>query len=93
MEQERERGGGGYNEKGAAKGGGRRESARRRERESPVAREPTRAPLVCDTWRIKAKQPLLDVTHEASVGNILACLTTFVRASTLGATTRRARGF
>lgn len=60
--RERERGGEG-NERGAAKGG-RRESVRR-ECGPPMACEPTRAPLV-RYFGIKAKQPLLDVTHESA---------------------------
>lgn len=58
----REKGVGG-DERGAAKGG-RRESVRR-ECGPPVACEPTRVPLV-RYFGIKAKQPLLDVTHEAA---------------------------
>lgn len=61
MEQERERGGG--DERGAAKGG-RRESVQH-ECGPPMACEPTRGPLV-RYFGIKAKQPLLDVTHEAA---------------------------
>lgn len=66
MEQERERGGGGGrggDERGAAKGG-RRERARC-ECGPPMACEPTKVPHV-RYFGIKAKQPLLDVTHEAA---------------------------
>lgn len=59
----RERKGWGVVVTGAAKGG-RRESVQR-ECGPPMACEPTRAPLV-RYFGIKAKQPLLDVTHESA---------------------------
>lgn len=63
LDKARERKGRGGDEGGAAKGG-RRESVRC-ECGPPMAREPTKVPLV-PYFGIKAKQPLLDVTHEAA---------------------------